>query len=82
MTPQELRDELARLNISQAELSRLTKINDRTIRRWVDTRSDQPLTAGAVALIELAFATRRRKRASQRGALTRMLSKDAAQSEP
>jgi transcriptional regulator with XRE-family HTH domain len=81
MTPQELRDDLARLKMSQLELARLTGINERTVRRWCDARTNQRLTPGAVALIGLALAVRRRKLAGQRSALTRMLSKDAAQAE-
>jgi len=62
MTPHELRAELARLNISQVELARLSGAGERTVRRWVDTRSAEPLAAGAVARIELALKARRAKR--------------------
>jgi hypothetical protein len=62
MTPQELRAELTRLNMTQAELARLSDADDRTIRRWVDIRSDAPLAPGAVARIQLALKAKRNKR--------------------
>jgi predicted transcriptional regulator len=62
MTPQELREELARLGISQLELARLAGANERTVRRWCDTRSTTSLSVGAVAQITMALKARRAKR--------------------
>jgi hypothetical protein len=69
MTPHELREELARLCISQLELARLANANERTVRRWCDTRSDKPLSPGAVAQITLALKTRRAKRSANKAKL-------------
>lgn len=35
MTPQEARDHLARLGISQQALARLIRVNPATVRRWI-----------------------------------------------
>ena len=77
MTPHELRLELERLKLTQADLARLTKTNGRTVRRWVDTRSLEPLAPGAAARIELALAERKRLRSINKAKLTRMVDKDA-----
>jgi hypothetical protein len=61
MTPQDLRDELARLGINQLELARIADANERTVRRWCDARSNRPLSPGAVAQITLALKARRAK---------------------
>jgi hypothetical protein len=66
MTPQELREELARLCISQLELARLANANERTVRRWCDVRSSAPLSPGAVAQITLALKARRAKRSANK----------------
>lgn len=78
MTPHELRLELERLKLSQADLARLTGADGRTVRRWVDTRSAKPLPPGAVARIELALAERKRQRTGNRITLARMVNKDAS----
>ena len=69
MTPQELREELARLGISQMELARIANANERTVRRWCDARSNDSLSPGAVAQIKLALKARRAKRSANKAKL-------------
>lgn len=40
MTPQEVRDHLARLGLSQNGFARLIRVNEKTVRRWVSL--DEP----------------------------------------
>jgi DNA-binding transcriptional regulator YiaG len=41
MTPQELRDHLARLEISQQAFARLIRVNPSTVRRWLMSDTEQ-----------------------------------------
>ena len=57
-TPAKLREELAARGLSQGKLARLTGVDARTVRRWVDARGEKegrPLALGVCAMLELAW---------------------------
>lgn len=57
-TPATLREELAARGLSQGKLARLTGVDVRTVRRWVDARGEKetrPLALGVCAMLELAW---------------------------
>ncbi len=59
MTPQQARDHIVRLELSQQGFARLIRVNPTTVRRWLSGRQDIP-RAVAIALELLTPARVRR----------------------
>lgn len=53
MTPQEARDHLARLGLSQNAMSRLFRVNEATGRRWLRIGGDSDIPRAVEIALEL-----------------------------
>jgi transcriptional regulator with XRE-family HTH domain len=53
MTPQEARDHLARLGISQQAFARLIRVNPSTVRRWLNLADPLDIPRAVEILLEL-----------------------------
>jgi hypothetical protein len=53
MTPQQARDHLARLGLTQGEFTRLMGVNDRTGRRWLSDTDGAPMPRAVAIALEL-----------------------------
>ncbi len=60
MSPQQFRDALRRLRLSQAQAARRLSVNDRTVRRWV--AGDSRIPESVALLLHTWLRTRPRGR--------------------
>ncbi len=60
MSPQQFRDTLRRLRLSQVEASRRLGVNERTVRRWV--AGDSRIPESVALLLQSWLRTRPRSR--------------------
>ena len=60
MSPQQFRDALRRLRLSQVQAARRLRVNERTVRRWVAGESRIPESASLVLQMWLRARPRHR----------------------
>lgn len=54
MTPDELRDTLKRLGLTQTGAARILRVEDRSVRRWIS--GERPIPGFAIAFLDLLEA--------------------------